>query len=409
MLLLAASMAWAAYHHQGEEDADRVLRVYPDMAGTKLDHCSLCHSGGTYTNKKGKEVAMGSCQWCHETYGYDGQGDIAETMNAYGKAYMDNGRDADAVRTIADLDTDGDGHTNQAEIEAGFFPGNADDHPGLQAAPFKIYTRAQLEALPQHTQFMLMNASRKEDNYTEYSGVPIQALLDDAGILDSATGITVYAPDGWSQFHPLEHQEDDDPEKISYHVYGHMPGADYQYPPASYQYDLQADIAKNPESGWCEYDAPSCAGRNNGDLIPVAGGLKAILALKREGANLETGVLNDENKLDGEGPYRVVVPQKSPSPPDQRAYSDVQSVTWPYNSAWDHNAGACSRSATIIKVEPLPEGTTDIDVLEAGWNYIDAGKIIVYGAISGEGSGDGDANNPDSNSGGGGGCFLDSL
>jgi hypothetical protein len=34
-------------------------------------------------------------------------------------------------------------------------------------------------------------------------------------------------------------------------------------------------------------------------------------------------------------------------------------------------------------VEPLPEGTTDIDVLEAGWNYVDQGKIIVYGAIDG--------------------------
>jgi hypothetical protein len=34
-------------------------------------------------------------------------------------------------------------------------------------------------------------------------------------------------------------------------------------------------------------------------------------------------------------------------------------------------------------VEPLPEGTTDIDILEAGWNYVDQGKIIVYGAING--------------------------
>ena len=47
----------------------------------------------------------------------------------------------------------------------------------------------------------------------------------------------------------------------------------------------------------------------------------------------------------------------------------------------DHNAGFSPRSATIIKVEPLPEGTTDIDLLEAGWKYIDESKIVVYGAI----------------------------
>jgi hypothetical protein len=79
----------------------------------------------------------------------------------------------------------------------------------------------------------------------------------------------------------------------------------------------------------------------------------------------------------------VVVPQKYPNAPDQSSKSDEQNVLWPYNSQWDHNAGACTRSATIIKVNPLPEGTSDIDILEAGWNYIDQGKIIIYGAIDG--------------------------
>jgi hypothetical protein len=36
---------------------------------------------------------------------------------------------------------------------------------------------------------------------------------------------------------------------------------------------------------------------------------------------------------------------------------------------------------TIIKVLPLPAGTTDIDVLEAGWQFVDQAKIIIYGAI----------------------------
>jgi hypothetical protein len=80
----------------------------------------------------------------------------------------------------------------------------------------------------------------------------------------------------------------------------------------------------------------------------------------------------------------VVVPQKidPPPPPDQADPSTGD--LWPYDDmGGDHNAGACSKSATIIKVEPMPAGTTDIDVLEAGWSYVDQEKIIIYGAIDG--------------------------
>jgi hypothetical protein len=111
-----------------------------------------------------------------------------------------------------------------------------------------------------------------------------------------------------------------------------------------------------------------------------------ILAIKREGQYLTPGVLNAQNKLDGEGPFRVVPPQKEPGPPDQRSTAtnaqDSGTWIWPYQPNGDHNAGASTRSTTILKVEPLPEGTTDIDLLEAGWSYIDQNKIVVYGAIN---------------------------
>ncbi len=377
--LLLGTSAFAAYHHEGERDADKFLDAYPAKAGTKLDNCNLCHSGGSYVNSNGKTVELGSCQWCHQTYGYDGAGDIEETINTYGAAYKNAGRNAQAVVDIDGLDSDGDGYLNAVEIAANSFPGDADDHPGLTPAPYRVYTRGQLEALGSHTQFMLMNTSRSGDFYAEYTGVPIKDLLDDAGMLSSASGIWVYAPDGWGQNHPLTYNADLD----MYHVYGNAPGQSYQYPPATYYYDLQADVDQNPDYGWCDYSAPSCIGRTHGDVIPVEGGLKAILAYKREGAYLDTGVLNDENKLDGEGPFRVVVPQKYVGPPDQSSNSDDQNVLWPYDYNLDHNAGSCSRSATIIKIEPLPEGTTDVDILEAGWSYVDQKKIIVYGAIDG--------------------------
>ena len=105
------------------------------------------------------------------------------------------------------------------------------------------------------------------------------------------------------------------------------------------------------------------------------------LAYERNGKKLHPGLLDISNKLDGEGPYRIIVPQKNPGPPDQSSNASNQNVIWPYNSNWDHNTGASSRSVAIIKVAPLPEGTTDIDLLEAGWSSVEQGKIIIYGAI----------------------------
>jgi len=405
--LLWSASAFSAYHHEGEQDAGKFLAVYPDKAGTKLDNCALCHSGGSYVNNKGKTVELGSCQWCHDKYGYDGEGNIADTMNSYGSAYKASGRNAEAVQTIAGQDSDEDGYTNSAEIAANTYPGNSNDHPGLTVAPYRIYTRAQLEAMTSHTQFLLMNTSRSGDFYAEYTGVPIKDLLDDAGILPTATGIKVYAPDGWGQSHPLEYDANLD----MYHVYGNAPGESYQYPPAAYYYDNEADDNLNPDYGWCDYSAPSCTGRIHGQQIYVENGLKAILAYKREGAYLDTGVLDDENKLDGEGPFRVVVPQKYPEAPDQSSNSDIQEVVWRYEEGWDHNAGSCSRSATIIRVEPLPEGTTDIDILEAGWNYVDQGKIIVYGAIeeTDPNNDDGEGNDSNSDDDDSGICFVSSM
>lgn len=363
-----ASIGLTAYHHEGEQDADKFLSVYPDKLGTKLDHCSLCHCGGA--DSKGNP--LGSCQWCHYSYGYDGSGNILDTMNSYGTDYHDNGRNAAAIETIEDLDSDGDGYTNLEEITANRFPGDATDDPSQVVAPYRIYTMPQLEAMGQHTQFLLLNTSRSGDFYAEYTGVPLQDVLQDAGISGSATGVTVYAPDGWSQDHPLT--EAPDPEL--YHVNGTYPSSVFYYAPV-------ADEALNAAYGWCDYSAPSCAGRQNGDNIVVPDGLKTILAYKREGVYLDPGILNVDNKLDGEGPFRVVPPQKNPGPPDQSSRSDFQDVIWPYDYDADHNAGAATKSVTIIKVNPLPEGTTDINVLEAGWAYVDQNKIIIYGAIDG--------------------------
>jgi len=372
--VLVAATANAAYHHMGEIDSANFLATYPERAGTKLDSCNLCHSGGSYTSG-GKTTTYGNCQWCHYKYGYkEPHGNIDDTLNPYGLDYKLAGQSAAAVQAIASLDSDGDGYTNADEIAAVRYPGDPADDPTKFPAPYRVFTRGQLLQMPQHSQFLLMHASKSDDFYAQYSGVTLESLLDDL-LLGSAMGTTVYAPDGFSQYHPLY----PDASPSLYHVFG-------DYPASAYYYNATADLAKNPTTGWCRYDAPSAAGRANGDPIVNPEGLKLLLAIKRDGENLTTGVLNTQNKLDGEGPFRVVPPQKMPGPPDQRSTAPTTpagggSWVWPYDVNADHNAGFSTRSTTIITVEPLPEGTTDISVLEAGWPYVDEAKIVVYGAI----------------------------
>lgn len=360
----------AAYHHGGDTDSELALQTLPSIEGTKLDSCALCHTGGEYEKKPGRVISMGSCQWCHYSYGYDESGDIDTTLNSYGEAYKLNGRSAEALISIEDLDSDQDGYYNKDEIAAIRFPGDEGDDPTKVPAPYRIVSLEELEELPFHSQIMLMNTHKSGDFYADYGGVRMTDLLEYAEIQYNATGITVYAPDGWAQYHPLD--EVDDP--LMYSVYS-------VYPKATFYYDGQADVDINPEIGWCNYSSPALDGLSQGDPIEVEGGLRMLLAYSRDNEYLQSGSLTEDNRLDGEGPFRVVPPQKNPGPPDQSVKSEAQEVIWPFDESADHNAGFATRSATIIKIDPLPDGTTDIDTLEAGWDYVDEGKIVIYGAI----------------------------
>ncbi len=357
----------AAYHHEGEADSPNFISAYPGVEGTKLDSCALCHTGGEYEKKPGKFVAVGSCQWCHMTYGYDGSGDIMETLNPYGEAYLNAGRSAGSFGSIEGNDSDGDGHSNIQEINALSYPGDAGDDPTKVPAPRVIYSLSDLESLNQHTQFLLMNTSRSGDSYAEYEGVTMLDLLRDAGMIEeTTTGVTVYAPDGFNYTYDLK------PGGELYYIDG-------TYPQAPYYYDPEADETLG---GWCDYSAPSCTGRNNGDPINVDGGLQLLFAYKRDGAFLETGILNEENKLIGEGPFRSVPPQMQPDPPDQLSTAENQDVVWPYVDEQDHNAGYSARTVVAIRIEPLPEGTTDFSWYEGGWDYVDNNEVIIYGNLA---------------------------
>ena len=367
LVLFGAHVGFAAYNHSGDTDSVNFRSAYPDKVGTKLDSCTLCHKG---------TKTMASCQWCHKTYGYDASGNIDDTLNLYGIAYRSAGRDQAALVTIEADDSDVDGYSNKVEIAAIRYPGDPDDTPAKVPAAYRIYTRDQLDQMPQHTQFLLMNVTKSSggDSYVQYSGVVMEELLNRAGMLSSATDIIVYSPDGFYYSHPLLPPVSQDPLHLQYFVIG-------PYPKGTFYYSAEADMSLTGY-GWCDYSAPSCEGRiKSEDGVPIPDDLKMLLGIKRDGVYLTPGVLDSSNKLNGEGPFRVVPPQVIPGHPDQSSKSSHQDVIWPYNEYNDHNAGASTRSTTIVKVDPLPPGTTDINVLEAGWNYIDDNKIVVYGAI----------------------------
>ncbi len=85
-------------------------------------------------------------------------------------------------------------------------------------APSRVISLKELEEMPSHKQFMLMNASKSDDSYTLYSGVALENLIK-AVMLDSATGITVYSPDGFATYHPFNPSSNPN----SYHVFGIYP------------------------------------------------------------------------------------------------------------------------------------------------------------------------------------------
>ena len=381
MIIVAAIMglstvAWGAYHHMGEKDAPKFQQAYPDKAGTKLDDCTLCHKGNTYTAKSGNVVTESVCQFCHGAYGYDGKGDINKTLNPYGLDYRAAGRSVSAFAAIEKKDSDNDTFSNIAEINAVRYPGDKLDTPVKVQAPHIVLCLDELKLmLTPHEQFMLINNSRGGetgfDEYVTYTGFIMQDLLAAAGMRTAATGITIMAPDGFC------YSFDRTGKDANCFIEG-------IYPQAQYYYDPVADKANG---GWVDYSAPGCAGRKNGQSITVDNGLRLLLAYKANGAYLDTAIQDAQHKLVGEGPFRVVPPQLKPGYPDRKATeSNPGAEPWPYDANekfTDHNAGFSARGVAAIRIDPLPAGTTEYDwrnnQSDAGWSFLRDKKIVIFG------------------------------
>ena len=92
-----------------QPDLNSAVAKYPNISGTALQSCNLCHSS-------------------------------VPDLNPYGSAYLNNGRSTAAFGLIENMDSDGDGFTNLQEISSLTFPGNPASFPSTTATPTRTVT-----------------------------------------------------------------------------------------------------------------------------------------------------------------------------------------------------------------------------------------------------------------------------
>jgi hypothetical protein len=362
--------------HESDRDIRNFVGQYPKAAGSRLDDCQTCHRSGVAGTDTAREYSP--CGYCHllqypnAKYKTGVPGSFEDTLNSYGLAYKKAGRSSAALASIEKDDSDGDSFINAREIAGLRYPGDNASRPGQPLAPIVTLKFGEIQKLPRKVQFMLMNASSEPfDDYVNYAGVRVKDLLDAAHIdLSGATGITVFAPDGYS----INYTMDDINQAF----------------PKPYFYPAPGDI-KEEERKFVHYpkEIPAVAivdlvggGGVSGIEMPMPW---LLLAYERDGKPLDVAQY-EKGRLKGEGPYRLVMPQRNakgdpskPGRPDRSVKSKAYGDGWDFDKDLDHNAGSCIRGATAIRINPMPAGFEEYD-WKNGWPLVGARQIVIFGA-----------------------------
>jgi hypothetical protein len=363
----AASRAYTG--HENDVDMKGFIRQYPNAAGTRLDDCQTCHRGGIKGTDTEREYSP--CGYCHllefpnPRYVTGVPKSAADTLNGYGLDYKNAGRRPEAFRSIDGRDSDGDGTANGAEIADLRNPGDPASRPGLPQAATIVLGWDEIRQLPRQSQFLLMNkTTQRLDEYVTYTGVRLLDLLSAAKVfMTGVTGITVFAPDGYSTDYTLGE------------IVAPFPRGTYYDQPLAFE---------GTDKALLERPAAVPPGVASGKRIPGRPWL--LLAYEREGRLLDVSAYDRATgKLVGEGPYRLVKPQKNvagdpkrPGRPDRSVNAEKYGDGWDFSDKIDHNAGAGARGACVIRVNPMPEGTEEYD-WKNGWPLIGERKIVIYG------------------------------
>lgn len=365
--------------HEDDSDSNNLVARFPDIVGTRIDDCQACHSAGTVkvARRGGSdyEMTLNPCSYCHLIPFPDPEitsgapADFSETLNSFGTDYADRGRNVEAIKEIAVIDSDGDGYSNGAELEQLRYPGDAASCPGQETIPIMILEAADLEKMSTHRQLMMMNThTQRFDDYALYDGVRIKDLLANLGVeLTEEQSVTFIAPDGYA----LDYSAAD---------------INRQFPAGRWYPNLDFAGFDDPEQGFVKYPPTEMLpeGMVPGGDIP--GEQWIMLATRRDGGELEMSQLEvATGRLKGEGPYRSVVPQGwigSPGAPDRgtkyspSGYNDG----YDFDESKDHNSGLGVRGVMAMRINPLPDGYEEFDWKNGGFAYCGSRQLIVYGA-----------------------------
>ncbi len=367
-----SSMAYKG--HENERDSHNMAHAYPAIIGTRIDDCRTCHRGGTVTYAGGKSTRLNPCSYCHllpfpdERISSGAPDGFAATLNDFGLAYNTGGRDVAALMRIAREDADDDGFDNQTELAALRFPGDPTSTPAQPIALVRTFAWRDLTALPYHEQSVLLNNHRQQlDDYAHYGGVRLLDLIAAVGApVEENTTVTCYAPDGFAI-------------DVTYEQLTRP------YPAGRFYPDLGPEDFASPEHGFVNYppaDQIPDGVSQAGDVIP--GGPWVMIAYRRDGEPLHTSHLDAATgHLEGEGPYRLIVPQTSPGMPDRGMKFSPSGLDdgHDFDESKDHNAGLCARGLVAIRINPMPEGYEEFDWRrDGGFGLLEQRRLIVYGA-----------------------------
>jgi hypothetical protein len=363
--MMALLAAFAAYKTHSETDSDLFFKTYPQAIGTKLDGCDVCHvriKALPPGQKSGKNVILSNCDSCH--FLTDHGRKKGNTLTPFGRDYLLNGRNAAAFAAIAGIDSDSDGVSNLVELKAFTNPGDPQSAPDKKPAPYVIASYDELVKkgirAQEQTIFVNVTKSKDGDSYSTLRGFKLIEVLEAAGMAKGATSVDVISVDGYSATFSIEQLRQ-------------------SYVQAAPVFGLGKDALG--ECGWVRYEA---ANLKEGIPLPPA---NILLTFEENSRKYEPARINEQQRLVGNGPFRIVAPQmKNPGLPDisskaTEACNQKVPEKYRFNRNYEKNSDYCVKAVVAIRVNPLPKGVMDIDWPQYAKKVIDEKSVVIFGNL----------------------------
>jgi hypothetical protein len=365
LALSSASAYFRAVHR--EPDSELFFKTYPQLVGTRLDGCDVCHRSSTALargQESGKSVLVNSCDTCHALNQAGSIRKPGDILTPYGMDYLKHGRNAAALAAIEKLDSDGDGVLNGDELAALTNPGDARSVPGQKDAAHVILSYEKKKkkgvAVREYAFFINVSHSKEGDSYSDFRGFSLIELLEAAGISEEAASIDVISLDGYASTFSIDQLR-------------------RTYPQAVPVFGLGKETLG--ECGWVRYEAKNL---KEGVRLPDA---PILLTFEENGRNYPSASVNSQGRLNGTGPFRVVVPQmNNPGVPDMSSNAPEECVQkvpekYRYHHDYEKNAGSSVGAVVAIRVNPLPPGEIDIHWPQYVKKAIEEKSVVVFGAL----------------------------